>query len=362
MRKADEISQRQLLSMLFAGLLSPMIRFLPGTPVSSAGAAAWLSPVFAVLPSVLYVLFISEFLKNRLPGEGMGRMFERSIGRAAGKICALVFGIWVILYAGHALRSSAERLVSSVYEYGNIGFFLVVIMGVSLVTAFGSVRTLARTAEVFTPIIVFVLAFVLIFSFINVKWSNLTPVTPRMAGDISLGGLQVVNFISMTAYFTFLAGHVKKTRCEWKCASKWILLLLAAAFLVQIAVIGTLSVGVLEGMQHPFFIMIRNLRFFGAVERLESLVVAIWVGTDFIFLSSLIMIAAEIVRGVIGTEKRFPLIGVIAAAVFFCASVMYGNSFELYAVGRKIIPIVNAILTFAVVPIVFLIGRLRKKI
>ena len=52
--KTDNISMRQVLSLLSAALLSPLILLLPGETVAVGGRAGWLSAL-AALPVALLV-------------------------------------------------------------------------------------------------------------------------------------------------------------------------------------------------------------------------------------------------------------------------------------------------------------------
>lgn len=362
MGPGDKMSQRQLMTMIFMGLLSPMIRFIPGTPARIAGTASWLSPVAAVIPALAYIVLIWAFLKNRRPGEGMGDMFSRSIGKAAGKAVSVVFALWMIVYGGFALRAAAERLVSSVYGYGSVAFFAVITLLTALVAGAGTARSLGRTAEALMPVMIIVLGVVLFFALFDINADNLAPVSIEDTGNIMLGGLNIVNFTGLTAYFTFMAGHVDRTPGELKRYIKWILVILAVAFLLQLIIIGTLSPAVSVELPHPFFIMIRNLKIFSVVERMESLVVAVWIFTDFIFLASMMMSSGEVFRGVFGAEKRTPFVWPVAALTLICAAVISPDAFELYTQSRTYILWINAALTWGVIPVVFIIGKLRKTI
>ena len=68
----QNITMRQLMALLFTGLLSPAVRVLPGATAALGGRAGWLSTLLA-LPLALGLCWVLSALFRRLPpGTGLG--------------------------------------------------------------------------------------------------------------------------------------------------------------------------------------------------------------------------------------------------------------------------------------------------
>lgn len=362
MRQNDKLSQRQLMAMAFIGLLAPSIRLLPVNPVRIAGNVAWVSAIAAIIPAILYLAFLAAFLKNRGEDEGLSHMLMRSLGKTGGKAVSFLFALWLIVYSGFILRTAAERLVSAVYKNGNIALFLVIILVIILIASLGRLRYLSRTAEVFLPILLIVLVFVIAFSFSDVKIENLLPVSYLDTKEILLGVIPIINVISGFTYFAFLSGHVRKDAQNPAVTRKWVLILLLCIFFIIITSIGVMSAPLVAKLQNPFFTMIRNVTIFGVVERIEAVVVMLWGITDFVYLSSLFMVITEILKSVFNTKSRKGFVWPVGAIVLVCSFVIVGNAFNLQVLSEWIMPAVNMSLVFILLPVIFLIGKARKKI
>ncbi len=362
MEKRDKMSARQLRVLTGISLLSPMIRQLSDMPARLAGQASWLCPLFAAVPAVLYTILLSWFLRSRREGEGLCQLFCRSVGDFPGKLISSLFGAWSVFYCGVLLCTSAERLVASVYEYGGGLAFIIVTLLAAALFAIGRLTALGRLAEAFLPVLAVALAVTLALSFSGISLQNLTPVSRADLLPAALGGLALSNFVSMQADFAFLAGNVPPETGDVKRRAGSVCLLLLCMFLLQTAVVGGLSADLAARLQFPFFVMVRNAPALSGVDGFEAVAVALWVVTDLIFAAALLSVASEIIRSVTGGEKREKFVVPASAAALFCAVFLSGDAFRLREMAETLLPAVNAVLKFGVLPLTLFIGKARKKL
>ena len=364
MERKYQITRRQLFTLAFVGLLSPMIRLLPKAAVEQAGSAAWLSPLAAV-PGIVFLTWIASLMvKDSAPGEGLGEVFQRYLGRIAGKILAGLFGLWICLYAGFILRAGAERLLSTAYESGDKSFFILTVMAVVLLTVRGRLRALARAGALFFFLLLGTVFGVLIFALPQLRVENLLPVYGRDTGRIFLGGIPAADVLSPWVYLLFLYGYVQRRearRSLLKDSLRWQGLELLVVLLLMVTTIGCFGEGFLMKLQSPFFTMIRDIRIFNIVERIESVVIAIWVITDYIFISGLLCAGTEALRGSLGLEKKTVLVYVGAAVALAFSFLAARSSFTFSGVSQRLIPLVNLIFLYGILPLICLIGKIRKK-
>lgn len=362
MNNGDKITKRQLMALMFVCMLSPTIRLLPLRAVQTSGKSAWLAAPVALAVGILYVYMMEYLTKNRGDDEGLSELIIRALGNTAGRIVLGIFSVWFILYCGFVLRVSSERMLSSVYVNGNSAMFILLTLFVSFIAARGKIKSLARTGQVFATIIIFMLAAVIVFSIKDVKKEYLLPVTYMDTGKILIAALPIIDILGGYAYFLFLDDHTIKQGHDLKTAIKWVSLLGVVIFMIVFVTIGNLSAQIVVKNTSPFFIMIRNIVIFGIVERIEAVVIALWVLCDFLYIAALLVICKKLSGKVTGVKKVNKLLWPITAAVCVIAFFISKSVFQLRIYSEWIAPIGNTFLSFAVIPIILLIGRIRKKI
>jgi len=362
MQHGDKISQRQLLAMAFLSIFSPAIRLMPRGVSQYAMSASWLSPLAAALPVFLFVLLMSWLMKGRGENEGLTHMLMRSIGNVPGKIVAVIIAMWLVFYAGFTLRTAGERMLSAIYENGRLLMFTGATVLAAAIASVGKMKSLARTAEVFVPLISIVIVVVLALAADNVELDNLLPVTHHDIPGVFRGTLSVINVICIYVYFYFLSGYVVKKENEGRLTLKWIGYSLTAIFLIVTVTVGALSAYLSVEFENPFFMMIKNITVLGIVERFEALIVAIWVVTDFIFLSALLSIASDVFCFSFNIKYRKLTVWILAAAVLAISMFITKSAFSLQNLSGVIIPGVNLIVSVMVVPFLLIVGKIRRRI
>ena len=291
--RTDGISRRQLSMLLFVSALSPLIRQAPGMAVQSAGSAVWLSALLALVPLPLAGLLLGRLTRKRVPGEGLGGVLLRVLGRFGGTAAVLLYTAWTVFYAGFVLRAGADRFVTAVYPGSRPWLFMAVMAALCVPACLGRLKTLGRCAEIALPL-------------------------------LALG-------------------------------------LLAA--LLCVTVVATFGAKLTAEMHFPFFVMIRCIRIFRLLERVEALVVAQWVTTDFLLLGALLQAATgelTLCFPKLGARRGAVALTCLALALLsgaLCAS----TSFSLRELSRTLVPVASASAA-GVLVLAFVVGLIRKKI
>lgn len=362
MKEKEFISTRQLMAVSFVGLMSPIMRRLPEASINvGGGAASWLAPVAAIIPLLFILWVISRLMNARKEGEGLTDVFIKILGGRLGKLLTLVFALWFLFYAGFILRSGSERLMSVVYRSSSVGVFMVITLVICIVGAYGKLRSLACASEVFVLFLGVILIIVFAFSISEVKAENLLPVSYLDTVPVMRASVPVIYSISPIAFFAFLSGGVRKEKKALKVTMKWTGLLLAVVMILMLTTIGTFGASLTGQIYSSFFAMVRNISIFNTVERIESVIVAVWVIADFVMISALLMAACKILSTVFGGHRRSYTIPCGVVAVLF-ACLLAPNAFVLEHIFERLIPAVTLVLVYIVLPVTLLIGKVRKKL
>ena len=357
------LSPRQLGALLWASGVSPMIRRAPGA-VGPAGRAAWVSALLCLPAAWLLGLLLGRITADRRPGEGAGELLCRGMGALPGRVGCGLCGGWFVFYAGYVLRAGADRFVAAVYPESGEWVFMLVMGALALMAGAGAVKTLGRFAQLAGPCLGGVFVFVFLFCLPNVDPLNLLPLPAGFGRAAGRGMLPLAEALAVGAFPAFLAGRTEKGSLTWAFTGPLLALaVLGAALCVTIP--GTYGPELAEKMNHPFFVMIRSVKIFDLLERVEALVAAQWVAADFVLLGLLLHLAAGSLTTALRGPGAAPGRGIAAlcfGGMMLCAAGCASTAFRLRDLGEQVIGPGCALLSFGLRPGGWVLGKLRRKI
>ena len=368
MRDENAIGENRLAALAFVIFLSPALRLFPSAAAAAAGRAAWLAALLCFVPAAAYLLFFCRLAGRRHRGEGLCALLARALPGRGGRMALGVLWLWLVVYAGFVLRSGADRFIVAVYPEAPAAFFALTMAAAALAAAFSSYLAAARTAKLFLPLVAFVLALVLGASLSEMRAENLFPLYPKDLAGLAAGLLPGLDLLSWAVYApAFALGEAAPPRLSRTRLLGALALGCAALTLLGLTLVGCFGAPLAASLSWPFFSLVRNLVFFRSVERVEALVVALWVFPDFLIVSLFLRASHEALSLSLGRrcralcEKRFALpLGAAASCAFALLAAPDAESLSL--LSQTIIPACNLFFAFVFFPAILLTGRRRGRI
>ncbi len=117
--KQEKVSFRQLMALLWAGLLGPAAEWLPSMVTERAGPAGWLVPLLAPAGAA------DRRVAGGLPEQGsrgLSQGLMDSFGPGAGRAVLTIYIIWMELLLALRLRLSAQRMMAAGRGTAHSGF------------------------------------------------------------------------------------------------------------------------------------------------------------------------------------------------------------------------------------------------
>ena len=364
----------QLLALGTVMMLAPSLRLIPSQAVALAGRGAWLSAIAAIPVLLLYLLFICRFMGLRQEGEGLAELTLRCAGDKVGKIILAVLSLWLLLYGGFSLRAGANRFITTIYPYSKPAVFAIIMGLMSLLAALGSARTIVRVAKLVLPLVLSVLLLILAFALFSIDSSNLLPITIYDAVPVFKGSIPVIDVLAVIILsMCFFSGFTPNAPGQFRALVIWLLLMCLLITLLCLAVIGSFGAELTARLTRPFFSLVRNLVFFHTVERVEALVVALWMFPNLLLVALMLYSAQHCLRLILGVKKPeyrgeklldmsrrrwvIPLCGMAA----IIAGILIGpEPVSLLFWSETLIPLINLIVAFALIPFIYIVGKIRK--
>ena len=373
MNNPNQSNRRSLFSLGTLVLMVPALRHFVTASARYAGRAAWLTPLIAALPMLLYLHFIADFMQCRREGENLQELMLRCLGPKLGRGALALTAAWLLLYSGFVLRTGADRMIITIYPNSSPAAFTVAMGLVCLVAALGKPRTIIRCAQLIKPLVLAALLLILFFALASVKSSNLLPITVNDALPATLGSLAAVNVLLVGVYtLCFVEGNCPVSPGRARESSLWLLWMVVLLCLLTTAITGMFGAELTAKINRPFFVMVRNLVFFRTVERVEALVAMLWLFPDFLLVSLLLWSSQHCLRLIFRFDPAYTgerlldpgqgrwLTWPCALAVIISSLLIGRNATGLELWSSQIIPLLNLGFALLFLPAVYIIGKLKK--
>lgn len=368
MRTEDGISGRQLAATGFVLMLSPALRLFPAAAAAWAGKGVWLSALLAFPPAALYLWLFRRLAEKRRAGEGLGELIARAAPGRAGRMALLMLTLWLCVYAGFVLRSGADRFLVTVYPNTPPAFFILTMLLAALLASLIPLRAAARTAGLFLAPIAPILTLVLLAALPAVRKGNLLPLSPADLPGVLGGTLAALDVLlwAIGAAAILLPG-VRRGGVPYGRLLSALAAACGVLALLGADTVGSFGAALTQELSWPFFSLVRNLVFFRSIERVEALVVALWVFPDFLIAALFLRAARHALSLSLG--RRWPLFADRQSASALCAGA--AAAFALLAVpdgkaltllSGTVIPGVSLFFALAFFPALLGLGRLRGRI
>ena len=352
----DTLQRKQLITLMAIALLSPIIRQMPTAMVRMGGGGAWLSAVLA-LPAVLLMGALScDLLRER----DLTAALEYGFGKLPGKILTGVMTAWLGFYLGFVLRSSADRFVTTVYPEHSVWVFVAVLAAMVLLAQSGSLRQLGRLGQAVEP---FLLLFFLLLPALVLPQADISLVKPGK-GDLPglvKGIFPVADTLCVAVFGGFLEGQTEEQpRLKGLLLPIWSFTALIA--LLCISTVGVFGAELTGELYYPFFVLLRNVKLPGFLERVEALLVAQWLSADFILAALLLRICeGNLARLGLWKDRMWRRVALCMTVALLSAVLCANSSYALLRLTESVVPKVNAALVFGVVPVCWAMGRVRSE-
>ncbi len=375
MKRDDSFSTNQLLALCSLCFLVPALRIFPSSASELAGRASWTAALAALPLLLVYGYFLSRLMAGAGPGMGLGEYTLQLLGSRVGKGFLLLFALWYLLYGAFVLRSGAERLIATIYPYTRASSFIVSTGLLSLLAALCPARSLVRMAKLVLPAVLGFLLLILFYGLSGLDRYNLLPIDLWDLLPVLKASVSAVN-VSVGVLYTscFLQGMLKNERPAFSAYGLWLLYATAILSLLMLAICGSFGAELTEHLSHPFFSLVRSTVFFGSVERVEALVVSLWLFPDFLMVALCLYCAQRCLRLLLGLSPEteaarlldlregrwvIPLCGLVSMVV---AVFLAPTPADMGLWSHRIIPGINLGFAFFLVPLIYIVGKLKKQL
>ena len=355
------ITMRQLLSVVFAALLSPAIRVLPGGIAQAAGEAGWLAPLLALPIALVLCWVLFQLLSSLPPGAGLAEACPLVLGKTGGKLALALCLLWGLLQLSVTVRMCAQRFLITGYRNRPVIFYIVVLLAAALWIARGKLAALGRAGEVFHAILAVTLGVVLLLAAFRMKPENLFPIWVEDLPDAGAAVAPVLSLFGYAVPGAFLAGGLKRQDKNRSGAFRWTVWLCLLLSVLLLVALGCLGPDLIARVEQPFFVMVKGIGVQGAFQRVESVVMALWVLSDLMLIGLLVFSACAVCRVLFGLKRAQTAALPVAAAALAGGVFLFQDAFAVERFADGALAAGNLIFAFCFPIFLLTVRKIRGK-
>ncbi|NLO37908.1 MAG: GerAB/ArcD/ProY family transporter [Ruminiclostridium sp.] len=347
--------------MFMITIFSPAVRLVPSYCAQRANQAAWLSPLPAIALFSLLVLVWQSIYKKQ-GDKTMMDIYCDITGKIPGVILTVFYLIWLILLIALYVQYSSFKFVVSVYPNMSVSIFSISLLAGIAYTLRCGLTTLARLGEIVHPALVGVFIVLVILMLPNLKQDMLMPISYRSILPVLEGSVSIIGLVSYFSFVFILGDRINNKQAIRKTGLQTAVFFVIV-FTVLIAItIGTFSSSVVARTQLPFLIAVKQISLFNTLEKIESIVVAIWVASDFVLISLFSLCALHIMKLLFNLSNTKHLISIFLVMIYIISAFFSDNLFELQKLSEILFLPGNILMGFIIPIFIFVIGKIRKKV
>lgn len=272
----EKINSYQFFVIVFVFCIGNTIINAPSIIVSYARQDAWISSILALVFGFFLLLLFCKICE-KFPRKNIITYSEIVFGKFFGKVSSMFLIIYFFILASLMLRQLSTFVITFLLpETPRIAIDLL-FMAVLLMGVFLGIESIVRTAEIFFPVLVLLLLFLIISLSPELEILNIKPIyenglKPILRGTlvfISIPYLQLIALLMIMPY----VNNFKKAKRAFILG-----VVLAGVFLIINVLYCLLVLGVTltEYKQYPVYFLAQKISIAEIIERVEVIIAFLW--------------------------------------------------------------------------------------
>jgi len=315
-RYEGHISASQGIILVFAILSSELFVEFPSLLIRLGGPAAW--QLVLIMTAAGLVLFVpTVWLAGRFPQRGFADIAVVVAGPILGPLLSLSVVVWFMANTALSVRNFAETFIVGILPTTPPSVLIIVAMACAAYGSYRGLEALARTAQIFFPVILGGTLLLVLFSLTLGDVNLLFPFWGRGLAVTAAGGLTSVG-ASSEAFILIIFGYAFRQKNAIRTAGLMGILFFGLTTALTVAVL-VMILGGPDASQIPFPLvtlarMFHLGRFF---QRAEAVVVLLWFFAAVVRISALLHAAVIMLSGTLRLPFFRP---VIVPVAFVCGA------------------------------------------
>lgn len=317
----EQVSPIQLFLLALPVVNATAVLFVPGLVGTTAGRDGWMAPILAPVV-VLILIAIFRPMLRRWPQRTFIEVGREALGPWVGGALGILFAGWCLHTAAVVLREFGEVLSSTMLPLTPLTVILLLqVVAVAWISRNG-LSALGRCAEIMIPINNVFIVIILLLATRDADFRHLQPVLEHGPGPVLRASIIPVAWFGELVLIAFLWPRLKQPRkgpVALAYACIWIVLVLSFGSAMAQANFGP----VVPRLSLPTLVVARMISIGDFLERIEPLLIIVWVADNFVKLSVFHYVTCETIRQSLNLGRASVLAFPAAALMLVLAVAMF---------------------------------------
>ncbi|MGE5371993.1 MAG: GerAB/ArcD/ProY family transporter [Solirubrobacterales bacterium] len=274
--ESGKITERQMVMIMLTITLITAMFFMPQLTARAVAQDAWIVPHLINL-FLIPVVLIAIGLASYFPGKSFPEILELLLGRPLGKTICFLYAMWLVMNSSWIIRETGVFLNVVAYAEAPVMGLMLAILAVVLYATRLGVEAWVRVNDVVLPFILIALLAIILLPLNQINPRQILPIGEHSFGSMmkpALVGSALRAQVFLALYLLPLVSNPRRPALKLIGISIGVSIVISVLNLVMVLVFGAVAVGQFE---FPFFSLARVISLARIIDRLEILIVAIWV-------------------------------------------------------------------------------------
>lgn len=352
------IAARQFYILTFGLTIGTSILVIPSGMAHVAREDAWIASFCSLLINLLMaVLYIA--ITRLHPGKSLFQIHEAALGKWTGKAVSLIYLFYFLILTGTLLGDLGFFITSEIMPETPIEAIQILFLVAAVMSASTGIIVLARVGELMFPWVLLLFLLLIVTLIPQIQWNHIKPVLEGGWTPIFKAGFQSAMFQELIVLVTFLPLVKEKKSGE----RAFLLGALSGCILLSIIVLfSVLVLGIeqTENSTFPAYALAKTINIGNILQRVEGILITIWVLTFFIKISLLYLSILAGIQTVFGLKKKNHLIYPLAVLFIVIAWNTYINTVYVNEIIAMVWGKFSFVYLLLIPFVLYLISRFKK--
>lgn len=361
MLNEEKISSTQLMFLLVTLVTATSWLFVPAITAAKAGVDGWIS---LLIPATVYgimVVLVCAALGLRFPGRTVVEYSEDIVGKFFGKIIGISYTFFFLHTNSVIIREFGDFVDTSFLPETPLIVFNGVIVLISAYAVWNGLEVICRANQFVFPLAVLSLFVIIGLIAKDVELGNLLPVMEKGIKPVLAGALAPSVWRGEVMLLLMFLPYLNSQQEVWKAgmgAVVFIGILLAMDTAVTVGVFGA---DMVKHFTFPTLYLARYISIAEFIDRVEAVVMILWVSGVFIKSACFYQASAMAAAGWLGLDDYRPLVLPLGAIQLVWSVTLFENPSELVVFFEKSAIPFLFIFEMGIPVLLLIIALVRKK-
>lgn len=332
--KTSSITTGQFFILTFGLTLGTSILVTPSGLVGVAREDAWMAALLSMSINLLMVgIYLA--LARLYPDRGLFDLFEDILGKWCGKLLSLLYLFYMLILTGTLLGNLGFFLTSEMMPETPIEATQILFLITAVVCARLGIVVLARVGELMFPFILLLFLVLTLTLVPQIHWDFMRPFFDDGLAPIIKAGSHASVFQELLIMMVFIPLVQEKKKRGWAFLGGT---LAGGIVLTAIVLLSELVLGIeqTENSSFPAYALAKTINVGNFLQRVEGILVMIWIMTFFIKISLLFFSMLKGMKTVFGLKEEGVLISTFSVLIILVAWETYVNVVYVGEIIQKV--------------------------